>query len=205
MKTRLMGAVVMMAALAAAPAFAHGRGGGGGGGFHGGGSFSHGGGFSGGGHFGGGDSGGYRPAPSYHQAAPVPRFEYGRGGFSRGGGWYRGGGDSWRGGEYRRPAYGYGYGSVRPWGNWRTTIGFGTPAWQGGRWFHGWRAGQLGWWWGVNDGWYYYSQPVYPYPVVAPTVVAPIEQAPVSYYCRSLDAYYPQVEQCDEGWETFTQ
>lgn len=36
--------------------------------------------------------------------------------------------------------------------------------WQRGYWKHGWHAGRNGWWW-VNRGyWYYYPQPVYPYP-----------------------------------------
>lgn len=39
------------------------------------------------------------------------------------------------------------------------------PRWRGGAWRHARHEGKLGWWWIVGgDSWYFYSQPVYPYP-----------------------------------------
>ena len=39
------------------------------------------------------------------------------------------------------------------------------PRWRGGAWRHARHEGRLGWWWVVGGGsWYFYSQPVYPYP-----------------------------------------
>ena len=40
-------------------------------------------------------------------------------------------------------------------------------------------GGRGGWWWVVGDAWYYYPQPVYPYPdpYTPPVVVAPLPKA----------------------------
>ena len=62
--------------------------------------------------------------------------------------------------------------------------------WQGGRWNNTCFAGRCGWWWLSAGQWYFYTQPVYPYPLVVsgigypePVVVAPapvvIAPAPV--------------------------
>ncbi|HEV2956348.1 MAG TPA: hypothetical protein VGX95_09525 [Xanthobacteraceae bacterium] len=42
----------------------------------------------------------------------------------------------------------------------------GTLAWDRGAWRHEWRNGRYGWWWAVGGAWYFYEQPVYPYPTV---------------------------------------
>jgi hypothetical protein len=42
----------------------------------------------------------------------------------------------------------------------------GTLAWERGAWRQEWRNGRYGWWWGVGGAWYFYPQPVYPYPTV---------------------------------------
>jgi hypothetical protein len=83
----------------------------------------------------------------------------------------------------------------------RVVIRFGNPGWRSGSWYYGFRGGNAGWWWGVNNTWYSYSAPVYPYPVAAPLVAEPAEEAPVNYYCRSAGQYYPQVADCAEEWE----
>ena len=95
--------------------------------------------------------------------------------------------------------------------------------WRTGAWHHEWHDGRYGWWWFVAGVWYFYEQPVYPYPlVVAPvTYVAPVTGPnlpgpPVSpqgttmvapqgapqpyYYCDSARGYYPAVPQCPEPW-----
>lgn len=42
----------------------------------------------------------------------------------------------------------------------------GALAWDRGGWRHEWRNGRYGWWWDVGGAWYFYEQPVYPYPTV---------------------------------------
>ncbi len=98
------------------------------------------------------------------------------------------------------------------------------PRWRGGSWRHARHQGQLGWWWVVGGSWYFYSQPVYPYPDpytpyyyaqpepqvvvieserIAPTpeiVVAPQEASPSWYFCVSTQGYYPYTPSCPEGW-----
>jgi hypothetical protein len=88
--------------------------------------------------------------------------------------------------------------------------------WHGGHWAHERHDGRLGWWWVIPTLglWYWYAQPVYPYPdpytppvvVVQPTTPAP---APVPstpppaqywYYCDASKAYYPYVPSCPGGW-----
>lgn len=66
--------------------------------------------------------------------------------------------------------------------------------WHGGLWRHEFHDGRLGWWWVVGGVWYFYPQPVYPYPdpytppvvvqqqpttvIVAPQPTAPVVVAP---------------------------
>jgi hypothetical protein len=49
--------------------------------------------------------------------------------------------------------------------------------WRDGRWRNGWHDGRLGWWWVVGGFWYFYPEPIYPYPdPYTPPVV--MQQAP---------------------------
>lgn len=87
------------------------------------------------------------------------------------------------------------------------------PRWRAGRWHHSVHDGRLGWWWVVGGLWYFYPQPVYPYPdaYTPPTVLiqqtpslapdAPGPQAQNWYYCASAKSYYPYVSSCPEGWK----
>jgi hypothetical protein len=89
--------------------------------------------------------------------------------------------------------------------------------WRAGRWRHVWHDGRWGWWWVVGGIWYFYPQPVYPYPLVMSEVVAPptvVVPAPVApgapvvvqpapapqpqmwYYCDNPPGYYPNVPTC---------
>jgi len=75
--------------------------------------------------------------------------------------------------------------------------------WRGGRWFNGFHEGRNGWWWTVDDSWYFYPAPVYPYPdpYTPPTIaVAPgtavVEQPAYAYYCNHPAGYYPYVAVC---------
>jgi hypothetical protein len=77
--------------------------------------------------------------------------------------------------------------------------------WRGGRWYHGRHSGRDGWWWIVGGLWYFYPQPVYPYPnpYVPPVVVAPTAPPPPPanyYYCDNPAGYYPYVPTCRVPW-----
>ena len=94
--------------------------------------------------------------------------------------------------------------------------------WRAGHWYRGGHAGRVGWWWVVGGVYYFYPQPVYPYPdpytppvIVAPppaVVVAPRPATPPSapaatpapsgtwYYCDAAQGYYPYVPECPGGW-----
>jgi hypothetical protein len=79
--------------------------------------------------------------------------------------------------------------------------------WRGGNWNHAWHDGRLGWWWVVGSYWYFYAQPVYPYPdpYLPPAVVVqpgPSGPAPAQYwyYCDNPPGYYPYVTSCSTAW-----
>ena len=77
--------------------------------------------------------------------------------------------------------------------------------WEGGHWFHGPHLGRPGWWWIVGGVWYFYPQPVYPYPdpYLPPAVVAAPAAPPGPqywYYCDATGSYYPYVATCPSGW-----
>ena len=102
--------------------------------------------------------------------------------------------------------------------------------WRSGAWRHGWHSGRVGWWWVAGGMWYFYPQPVYPYPdpyrpplvVVEPAPQPPVvvqmpppmpaaPQGPIEavqpatqfwYYCEPSRAYYPYVASCPSGWKT---
>jgi hypothetical protein len=106
---------------------------------------------------------------------------------------------------------------------WRGDIrhfeGRDSHQWRSGYWHHGDHGGRLGWWWVMGGLWYFYPQPVYPYPdpylpstvviqqtvPVAPAPVPPVvtQAAPqVWYYCEASASYYPYVPTCPTGWKT---
>jgi len=68
--------------------------------------------------------------------------------------------------------------------------------WAGGSWRHGWHDGRLSWWWIVDGDWYFYPEPIYPYP----NYVAPYS-AGGSYYCTNPLGYYPYVASCGDPWQ----
>jgi len=76
--------------------------------------------------------------------------------------------------------------------------------WRSGRWFQGRHGGRVGWWWVLGDAWYYYPQPVYPYPdpYLPPIVAAPPPGPPGQfyYYCPRPRGYYPYVQACTVPW-----
>jgi hypothetical protein len=76
--------------------------------------------------------------------------------------------------------------------------------WRTGRWYHGPHGGRLGWWWVLGNAWYYYPQPIYPYPdPYTPPVVVPPPPGPprqVFYYCPRPRGYFPYVQACTVPW-----
>jgi hypothetical protein len=88
--------------------------------------------------------------------------------------------------------------------------------WRGGHWNNTCFAGRCGWWWLAGGTWYYYDQPVYPYPLVVPGTTyvepepmesdapAPLAVAPppkFRYYCSNPPGYYPQVPNCNGQYQ----
>jgi len=81
--------------------------------------------------------------------------------------------------------------------------------WRGGGWVHDWHDGRYGWWWQVGGFWYFYPEPVYPYPTYVPPAVV-VQQAPPMpsglppaqswYYCDNPQGYYPYVASCNGPW-----
>jgi hypothetical protein len=57
--------------------------------------------------------------------------------------------------------------------------GFDYHRWRGGYWFQGAYLNWYGWWWVVDSTWYYYPQPIYPYPN---------PNAPPAYYVQVQSA-----------------
>jgi hypothetical protein len=65
----------------------------------------------------------------------------------------------------------------------------GALAWDRGVWRHEVRNGRYGWWWDVGGAWYFYEQPVYPYP----TLISDVEvlEDPAMADAPPLDAGPP--------------
>jgi hypothetical protein len=86
--------------------------------------------------------------------------------------------------------------------------------WRSGGWRHVRHGGRLGWWWVVAGAWYFYPEPVYPYPdpYTPPVVVVqtpPANTQPAApppaqywYFCAASNGYYPYVSSCPDGWKT---
>jgi hypothetical protein len=189
-------------AISATNAFAAEHGGGGGHGGFGGGER---GGFGGGEHggFGGGERGGFGGG-EHGGFGGGERGEFG-GGEHRGfGGGERGGFGTGEHGGFDRGAHADFHG--RDFGR------FSGPErhlWEGGSWLHDWHAGVFGWWWLVDGGWYYYPEPIYPYPTYVPAASfgEPALNAPPGvlagqnwYFCDNPQGYYPNVPNCSVDW-----
>jgi hypothetical protein len=95
--------------------------------------------------------------------------------------------------------------------------------WHRGGWHHEFRNGRYGWWYAVDDIWYFYDRPIYPYPTYVPDVVyipeededyddAPYQPGPPPaqygqpatyyyYFCQDSQTYYPYVSSCASPWQ----
>ena len=79
--------------------------------------------------------------------------------------------------------------------------------WHHGEWRHTRHHGHYGWWWWVNGFWFFYPEPIYPFPTYigsdywydyydeygAPSYYW--------YYCEDPPGYYPYVQECNGPWE----
>jgi hypothetical protein len=85
------------------------------------------------------------------------------------------------------------------------------PLWREGHWERRHHDGRYGWWWVAGGLWFFYPEPIYPYPdpYVPPVVVTPAPAAPAAsvpppaqywYYCDNAKGYYPYVQSCPGGW-----
>jgi hypothetical protein len=94
--------------------------------------------------------------------------------------------------------------------------------WQHGHWWHGRHSGRNGWWWYTDGAWFFYDQPIYPYPGYAsdyyyygdygdeayPDEGYGDDYAPGPdendgyywYYCSNPAGYYPYVQSCRGPW-----
>ncbi|MDR3519114.1 MAG: hypothetical protein P4M00_25240 [Azospirillaceae bacterium] len=71
--------------------------------------------------------------------------------------------------------------------------------WRGGEWRHERYGGRFGWWWHTGGAWYFYDEPVYPYPPVVSSVIIEEPQPTQQfwYYCDDPQGYYPSVGVCN--------
>lgn len=132
------------------------------------------------------------------------RHDGGMRGGERHGGGMRGG--EWHGGEW--------HGARGPWhADFRHFDRHDYRLWHRGGWQHSWHDGRFGWWWIAGGEWFFYPEPVYPYPdplayvplqtVVVPPppqTIAPQTVQQLWYYCDSARGYYPYVATCPSGW-----
>ncbi len=81
--------------------------------------------------------------------------------------------------------------------------------WRGGNWSHDWHDGRYAWWWTVGGVWYFYTDPIYPYPTFVPPAIVLQQAPPVPtglppaqfwYFCNNPQGYYPYVASCNGSW-----
>jgi hypothetical protein len=81
--------------------------------------------------------------------------------------------------------------------------------WAGGHWFNDWHGGRFGWWWVADGFWYFYPEPIYPYPTYVPPAIIVQQPPPMPtglppatswYFCNNPRGYYPYVASCKEPW-----
>jgi hypothetical protein len=81
--------------------------------------------------------------------------------------------------------------------------------WAGGQWRHGYHNGAYGWWWCLDNAWYPFAAPTYPYPAYAAsyddadTGAGPPPPPPEDYWyrCGNPTGFYPYVTACPGGWQ----
>jgi len=99
-----------------------------------------------------------------------------------------------------------------------------SALWRRGAWRREFHDGRFGYWFVVDGIWYFYDQPIYPYPTFVPEIVyipeedyeppvyvdAPPEAPPAPYgqpatyyyyFCQDTQTYYPYVTSCASPWQ----
>lgn len=108
------------------------------------------------------------------------------------------------------------HGPRGPWhGDFRHFDRHDHELWRAGSWRHMRHGGRFGWWWIAGGEWFFYPQPVYPYPdpyayvppetlVVQPSppqTSAPPPAQQFWYFCAAANGYYPYVPSCPGRWQ----
>jgi len=75
--------------------------------------------------------------------------------------------------------------------------------WRGGHWRHERYHGRFGWWWVLGGAWYFYPEPVYPYPdyVSEDVYITAPDAGEYWYYCADPPGYYPDITSCYVPWQ----
>lgn len=125
--------------------------------------------------------------------------------------------DEWRGSE-RHDSEWHGsdwHGPRGPWhGDFRHFDRHDYRLWRAGSWRQMRHEGRFGWWWIAGGEWFFYSQPVYPYPdpyAYVPRETIVVQPSPHQtsappapqfwYFCAAANGYYPYVPSCPGGWQ----
>jgi hypothetical protein len=80
-------------------------------------------------------------------------------------------------------------------------------AWHHGGWRHAWHHGHSGWWWVVGGAWFFYPEPIYPYPEYIGSEDYYDYDGTYGtpdyywYYCEDPPGYYPYIQYCNRAWE----
>jgi hypothetical protein len=76
--------------------------------------------------------------------------------------------------------------------------------WKRGNWHHGHHHGHNGWWFIVDDFWFFYDSPIYPYPGYVSYYYDDGYYGDQSdyywYWCDDPQGYYPYVQECNGPW-----
>jgi hypothetical protein len=74
-----------------------------------------------------------------------------------------------------------------------------------GHWRHSWHNGHFGWWWFLDDFWFFYPEVIYPYPTYVGTDYYYDDNDYDSdyswYWCDDPEGYYPYVQECYDEWQ----
>jgi hypothetical protein len=77
-------------------------------------------------------------------------------------------------------------------------------AWTHGSWHHTWHHGHFGWWWFLNDFWFFYPEPFYPFPSYVGTYYDEYDDGYADdgywYWCDDPRGYYPYIQECESDW-----
>jgi hypothetical protein len=75
-------------------------------------------------------------------------------------------------------------------------------AWTHGTWRHARHNGHFGWWWFFNDFWFFYQEPIYPFPTYVGDYYGDDYYGSdnYSYWCDDPRGYYPYVQECYDDW-----